>query len=60
MPVVDSQNHEPEALCAAALRDLEAALAAAPSVPSGGVLNFNQATGQLDGRFLHRVAPPAA
>jgi hypothetical protein len=25
-------------------------------VPSGGVLNFNQATGKLDGRFLHRAA----
>ena len=48
-----------EGVPAGALRELEAALAAAPAVPAGGVLNFNQATGQLDARFLHRVVAAA-
>ena len=37
-----------------ALKALEACLAAAPGVPSGGVLNFNP-SGRLDARFLHRT-----
>jgi hypothetical protein len=38
-----------------AFKALEACLAAAPGVLSGGVLNFNP-SGRLDARFLHRAA----